>query len=397
MRVCLVRLPSPFLIDDRAFPPLGLLAVATGLRQRGHDATVFDGDLDALPLDFPCYGFGPTTPEYPAALSCLARVKGVGARALIGGPFAFLSPDRCVSDGFDNVVVGDGEIMAEAALQDAARVVHARAGPLDSYPVIDRSFIDVCSYTFSLDGVRAAPVVSSRGCPYSCAFCLRTETALRERSAPHVIRELDYLIDSLHYKAIVFMDDLFIVNRRRVSDIAQHLNQREIAWRCMVRADVLVKWGEPFARMMADYGCRMVGMGIESGSDKILQVCNKAETVDTIRQAVLLCKSVGIQVKGYFILGLPGETEATMDETEALLESLSLDDLDIKVYQPYPGSLIWENKRAYDIDWDEMPHEAMFYKGKPGMYYGNVRTSALSNERIVSRQQELEARFKRWL
>jgi radical SAM superfamily enzyme YgiQ (UPF0313 family) len=137
-------------------------------------------------------------------------------------------------------------------------------------------------------------------------------------------------------------------------------------------------------------------MGIESGSDKILKTINKGETVSDIKKAIYILKNKNIEVKGFFIVGLPGETQETIDETVAFLDEMNLDDVDIKIYQPYPGTPIWENKDKYEISWsDDLDYSKQFYKGRPEEYYGNIRTPALTNEQIRRNWVEMEAQYKK--
>jgi radical SAM superfamily enzyme YgiQ (UPF0313 family) len=166
-------------------------------------------------------------------------------------------------------------------------------------------------------------------------------------------------------------------------------------WRCLVRADIVVKHGGEFVKMMSASGCTSVGMGIESGSDKILSIVNKKETVKTTKLAIKMIKDKGIKVKGFFILGLPGESQETLDETRMFLDEMELDDVDIKIYQPYRGAPIHDNKDAYDIQWDE-PKDLgnTFYKGRAGEYYGNIRTSSLTTAQIYQQWVEMENKYK---
>jgi anaerobic magnesium-protoporphyrin IX monomethyl ester cyclase len=396
VRSCLVRLPSDFLITDKAFPPLGLLAVGTVLKRAGHGVTIYDGPMDGLPLDYPAYGFGPTTPEYPAALRALAAVRATGshARMVIGGPFATLNPDRCAADGFDCVVVGDGEPVVVQAFTGNDRRIVAPELPLDDYPIIDRSLVDIHGYTYQVDGRPATTIVSSRGCPWSCGFCSKTHHRTRMRSAEHVNREITQVHDDYGYTAVSFPDDIFILSRERTVAIAQHLHALGMTWRCLIRGDLALKYGRDFIHMMATHGCTDVGMGIESGSDQILATINKGETVDTIKASIRMLHDEGIRIRGYFILGLPGETPETLAATDAFLAEMHLADMDIKVYQPYPGSPIWRDKAVLDIDWDDVPFDAQFYKGRPGDYRGTVRTAALTNAEIAAAMLRMEGRYK---
>ena len=398
MTICLVRCPSPFLIDERAFPPLGLMAVGAGLKRAGHDVVIYDGELEGLPLDYEHYGFGPTSPEYPAAIDCLHRIKEANPRAkvVVGGPHVTLVPNLCLGDGFDCIVVGDGDNAASHAFFGNHRIIYAESRPLDEYPIPDRSLVDIHSYRFKLRKRHATTVMGSRGCPFHCAFCCKNNDCVRLNSSERLIQELGILQDDFGYDAIAFPEDIFTLNKRRTTDVCKFLKEHGFIWRCLVRADLTVKYGTEFIDMMIDSGCIGVGLGIESGSNTILKNINKAEETETMKIAVAMLKERGLFVKAFFIVGLPGENEETLAETDRFLREVQLDDIDCKIFQPYPGSPIYDHKERYDIDWDAMPLEYTFYKGRPGEYYGNVRTSALSSERIVEAWKYFESTYKDW-
>jgi radical SAM superfamily enzyme YgiQ (UPF0313 family) len=219
---------------------------------------------------------------------------------------------------------------------------------------------------------------------------------VRLRSADSLHREIDILHYDFGYDALAFPEDIFILNRKRTEEVCRHLKKRGIIWRCLVRADLIVKYGQEFVEMMADSGCVGVGVGFESGSDKILKIIQKGETVATFKESIRIMKAAGIFIKGFFIVGLPGEDEETLQQTEDLLRESRLNDIDAKIFQPYPASPIYDHQEQYDIDWDTVPLEYTFYKGMPGEYYGNVRTSALSSERIIEFWKHLESTYKDW-
>jgi anaerobic magnesium-protoporphyrin IX monomethyl ester cyclase len=136
-------------------------------------------------------------------------------------------------------------------------------------------------------------------------------------------------------------------------------------------------------------------MGVESGSQRILDIINKGESVDTIKQAVRMLHAAGVRVKGFFIIGLPGETEESLQETRNFLDEMDLYDIDAKIFQPYPGSPIWDEKARFDIDWSDQDPKTTFYKGRPKEYYGTIRTSAMTTDQIYKAWVDIEAQYKR--
>jgi radical SAM superfamily enzyme YgiQ (UPF0313 family) len=398
MTICLVRCPSSFLIDERAFPPLGLMAVGAGLKRDGHDVVIYDGEIEQLPLDYDHYGFGPTSPEYPHAVDCLHRIREANplARVVVGGPHVTLQHRQCQGHGFDCLVVGDGEKAASRAFEGDEKLIVAESLPLDEYPIPDRTLVDIKNYRFQLHDRPATTVMGSRGCPYQCGFCCKNHNRVKLNSAERMIEEIGMLHDQFGYDAVAFPEDIFILDKRRTSKVCAFLKSKGIIWRCLVRADLILRYGREFIDMMVNSGCVGVGLGIESGSNTILKNINKGETAEQMRNAVALLKSCGMFVKGFFIVGLPGENEDTLAETDAFLREVQLDDIDCKIFQPYPSSPICDNPEQYDIQWEATPLEYTYYKGVPGEYYGNISTSALSNERIVEAWKYFERTYKDW-
>jgi radical SAM superfamily enzyme YgiQ (UPF0313 family) len=373
------------------------MAVGAGLRMRGHEVILHDGPLENLPLGYEGYGFGPTEPEYPHAVGAAKRVKlhNPGSHIVLGGPYASVGRDK-LSGEFDSVVVGDGEIVAHEAFTSNAKVVVGEERDLAEYPLPDRTLVDLRSYNFTMLGKPTTTLMSSRGCPYRCGFCCKTQKRVRLQEAGRVIEEINILQDNFGYDSIAFPEDVFILNRDRTERVCRHLRNQGIQWRCLVRADLIAKRGVRFVKMMRDSGCVGVGIGVESGSEKILQIIEKDESVTVMRQAIKMLKSVGIWTKGFFIVGLPGENEETLADTDSFLAEVQLDDIDCKIFQPYPGSPIHDNPEEYDIGWKYVPLGGRYYKGRPTEYHGSVYTSALTNQRIVEAWVELERKYKSW-
>ena len=145
---------------------------------------------------------------------------------------------------------------------------------------------------------------------------------------------------------------------------------------------------------MRSSGCLEVGIGIESGSQRILNTVNKGETVKKNMAAIKMCHKVGIRIKGFFVVGLPGENEESIRETEKFLEEADLNDMDITIFSPYPGSHIYKNKKNFDIHFKD-DYEHAWYKGRPHDYHTTISTSALSSDDILRIRDDLEKRFKK--
>jgi radical SAM superfamily enzyme YgiQ (UPF0313 family) len=133
--------------------------------------------------------------------------------------------------------------------------------------------------------------------------------------------------------------------------------------------------------MMYDSGCRHITLGIESGSQKILDAIKKGTTIEMNTQAVQNAKDVGLKVKAFTIVGLPGETLETMEATKQWLLDNKPDDFDLQIFHPYEDSDIYQNKQNYDIDFpSDLPYDSSWFKGNPSGY---VSTSSLTTKQIT--------------
>jgi len=146
---------------------------------------------------------------------------------------------------------------------------------------------------------------------------------------------------------------------------------------------------------MKKSGCVEVGIGAESGAQEILDNAKKGENVETIMRAIKMSKDIGLRVKAFFIIGLPGETRETVNKTIDFIGNANLDDFDISIYYPYPGSIIYKDKEQFDIKFkDDYGHS--WYKGIKGHYGTNISTSGLSSQEILELRDYIETKFKRF-
>jgi len=396
--ILFVNPPSPFLLNQRVNPPLGLLYLATVLREHRVDACILDlagssdVDKELASVDFvpELIGITTTTPQFGCAMHIGEFFRNAYPQVpiAVGGAHVTVDPGSC--DMFDYIVTGEGEsAIVDYRSWDRKRISRPFIVDIDSIPHPDRSFIDIDSYHHSIDGERATTVMTSRGCPYRCAFCSRVWGAkVRLHSPEYIVNEVRYLKRVHGYRAFMFFDDIFVFPRKRIVSTTELLKQEDIIYRCFVRSDLVDR---DLLIMLKESGCVELGFGAESGSQKILDVVSKKSSVRKNTQLIELARDVGIRVKAFMVIGLPGETHETAKATYDWLKNVAPDDWDVSVYAPYRGSSIVDNTSLYDMEIGEVAFEDTWYKGTPGKYTCHVSTSGLSSTEIVWWRDKIEA------
>ena len=210
---------------------------------------------------------------------------------------------------------------------------------LDDLPLPRHDLLPLRRYRAPLVGGPYAFVVTSRGCPAGCRFCIKHVSygkTVRFRSPESVLAELEQLID-LGVRAVNMYADLFTLNRDHVMGICEGILSRglHLRWTCNSRVDFV---DEEMLGVMARAGCFLVSWGIESGDERMLERMRKGITIDRVEQALAWAKQAGIMNWGYFIIGLPGETETSIRRTIDLAKRLPLDLALFHVAAPHPGT-----------------------------------------------------------
>jgi len=215
---------------------------------------------------------------------------------------------------------------------------------LDNLPFPDRNFVNRNAYTlFGLThaGVGAS-IITSRGCPYRCAFCTRNATSdsiYRERSAENVLEEIQQICDS-GYKVLYIVDDNFMVNERRVHAIMDGIIARKIKMTILAQGRVYPCSAELYEKMKAA-GVQLLSYGLESGNQDVLDFYNKRTTIEQAQRAVHLADKCGILTHGNFILGAPIETRRDIKRTIKFAFSLPLDAAFFGPLNYVHGSELW--------------------------------------------------------
>jgi len=391
--ILLINPPSPFLIDQAVMPPLGLLYLGTAINCAGRDQLcIVDLATDsAYPRDTcgtpSIIGITSTTPQFGSVLGALPNLRESfpDVPIAIGGPHATSDPESCTD--FDYIVRGEGErAIVDWRNWDGQVVQYPTINNINSIPYPRRNLIDISKYHYTINDEPATTIMSSRGCPMHCAFCSHTwGSKVRLHSPEYIQGEIQYL-KSIGYSALMFFDDIFTMNRSRITSITDMIKDEHIIYRCFVRSDTTDR---KLLTMLYESGCVEVGFGAESGSQKILDIVHKNTTVEQNTKLVELAREIGIRTKAFLMVGLPGEDGESCQATYDWIRDTHPDSWDICIYQPYKGADITSNPEAYDIHIDNAKYEDSYYKGRSGEYRCSVSTSGLASDEIVAWRERI--------
>ena len=391
MRVLLI---NPFYpISETPSPPLGLAYLASALEAAGAEVQVLD--YVVYPFDekklytviktFKPHMVGATavTMTVDNALKVLETVKHISPQlpTVMGGPHVTFAASKTLEQHpeLDIVVLGEGERTVVELVQaianendwDSVRGIAYRRDnkvqvtssrpmirDLDSLPPPARHLLPLGRYRALRMPIS---MTTSRGCPFKCIFCVGRKMVgarVRYRSPAAVVDEMQSLSE-MGFHQINLADDLFTANRSHCLAVCDEINARQldIKWTSFARVDTV---SLNLLRRMRSAGCTAVSFGIESGDPAILKSIKKGITLDQVTAAVEMCNQAGVAPYASFILGLPGETEESIQQTLRFGKQLKQMGLmfGFHLLAPFPGTEIRERHTAYGIrilsnDWSD--------------------------------------------
>ena len=183
---------------------------------------------------------------------------------------------------------------------------------------------------------------TSKGCPYSCAFCMSAGSKVWFREPRELFAEIDMLIERYGIRSLTFFDESFTLRRDRTLEICTDLKARHIRWLCNTRSDLVDR---ELLRAMGDAGCKGISFGVETGCEA-LQREVKASSLQRHRLAIAWCRELGIPTHCAFILGLPGENEQSIQRTIAFAKEINPHSAQFNLFAPYPGTTAWQSLAA---------------------------------------------------
>jgi anaerobic magnesium-protoporphyrin IX monomethyl ester cyclase len=389
MKVSFISVSPNEGIDERegrksiaAFPPLSILYLAAVLKEIGVEVSVLDQPALGLTVketvrwvekeNPDVVGFSTLTSSGQTAglISSKVKEKNPDVTTVFGNHHATFNAERILRKyaSVDIVVRGEGEKTVVELVnclekggdlkevrginfRNEGKIVSTPDQPLiedlDALPVPDRKLLDA-EYHCLIAGANIAPkkftsIVTSRGCVYGCRFCSCKELAKsrwRPRSAENTVDELQFLA-SEGYKQIIFVDDAFTMNPKRVKEICRGIRKEklDLEWICEGRVDIC-SYG--MLREMVEAGCRVLYLGIENANQRILDYYNKRITPEQSETAVRTSKKAGVDVTvGSFIIGAPDETHEEIWNTVKFAQRVPIDLPQFNILGAHPGNDIW--------------------------------------------------------
>ncbi|NJD76125.1 MAG: radical SAM protein [Candidatus Methanoperedens sp.] len=365
-------------------PPLGLAYIAAVLEKNNYDVKIIDGPalsvregygFNDLKNDIKKYnpdlvGITATTPQFIFAKSTAEAVKEINPDVpiVLGGAHISCLPEKTMSEirEIDFGVIGEGEntfleLVRKIQQKTDGTVngtIYREDGTIKLSP--PREFIENIDsipypawHLLPMDLYRPSPlnyrrlpataIMTSRGCPYRCAYCSKPihRSKFRAHSPERVVGEIEYLINNFGIKDIQIFDDTFTMDNARAEKICDLIIDKDIdiVWNCMTRADKVTKH---LLNKMKKAGCYGIGFGVESGNPHILKRISKGVGMDQIRKAFAWTKEEKIQTRAFFMIGFPGENEETINDSLNFAKELDPTALQLMVATPYPGTPLWE-------------------------------------------------------
>ena len=359
------------------------LAYATGLlKKEGHrvrlvDAVAWKWDKDSVLSDARKF-----KPELVIVYSNFPSLKNdakmakmlkdsTGAFSVVVGPPTSQFPEKILNYGVDAVARYEydftlkelAEVLEKGGkLSDIKGISYVRNGKivhnpnrefssskdLDELPFVTEVYkkhLNIKDYFLNHALYPMVQIFTGRGCPNLCTFCSWPQTFMgrkyRVRSVKNVADEFEFVANELpEVKEIFIEDDTFTINKKRVKKFCEEIKRRriDISWGCQSRADLDYET----MKAMREAGCRLLDVGYESGSDEILKNIKKGITVNQLREFTKNAKKAGLKILADFVIGFPGETKETAEQTIRFIKEIKPDLLQVAVATPIPGTEFYD-------------------------------------------------------
>lgn len=408
--------PTKELLVIPPLPPTDLMYMAAIAEGCGYEAKIKDysqgGDFFNDLLEFaPDYLVANVSiPTFKSDMEALKKAKELHPHVktvVKGAPFLTYNTNVTYEHPYiDYVIVGeaeytlrdilsgvpDNEILGICYSDDNHQPIKNEPRPfienLDDLPLPARHLVDNSIYKRPDNGKVQAVIKVSRGCPYHCFFCLATPISgvnVRKRSAENIIAEIKECVEKYKITNFIFWSDIFNIDRDWTIDLCKKIidSGLKITWSSNTRANTM---DDEMAAWMYKAGCRLVSIGVESGSQMMLDNIGKKITLDDIRNTVKILKKNKIRIYNYFVIGLPWETEETVEETIKFAIELDSNFISFYTANPLPGTNYFAYAMMNKLVTGELDFTNSYYEPV-------VRAHKLSKERIFELHKQAIKRF----
>jgi len=418
--------------ETPSYFPLGLGYIAQVLLNKGHDVNILDINAYRLSqeevekrirnISYDVVGITGLITEYNYIKWLISVLKDFNqeAKVILGGGLASASPKLLLEKiGADIVVIGEGEVTINEVIhglentrdlklvkgiwfkeKDTIHQTVAREPikSIDDIPFPNRDLFPMEIYIEGMKErwffdmpIRATNMITSRGCPYNCIYCDHGVWGkkFRARSAENIVDEIKLLIKKYDIQGVVFNDDTFVLDKKRIYSFCKLLkNQKiKISWACNGRVNLM---DQNLLKEMKSAGCKTIAYGIESGSQTILNEMNKQVTVDQAKKAIKLTRDVGITPIAYLMIGLFSETEKTIKETVNFCKETGIRG-SFNFVTPIPGTVLYQKAKEMGKiyhteeellkEWDVWQHKII------------VNLTSMTDEKLMNLKKEAEAQI----
>jgi len=400
--ITLIHPPHINSTDDRLDPPLGLLYLASHLIKNNISVTILDlsGKYEIKSSEIPFsdyYGITVyiTSEEITKEIISKCKTINPNSKIIVGGAYPTSCPNNF--SYADHVVVGYGEV----ALIDIIKgkesfhiIIGKEPEDFSLFPAYN--LVDLDSYSRKIFNKKSIPYLTSRGCPYHCSFCglekihNSLKYKVRFTSVDTIIDHLKRIKYELGIEDINFQDDIFTLNKKRLFKILDEIKKLNMSFRCMGRAGYD---DEETYKKLSECGCKQISWGIESGSQYILDRMNKEVSIQDNYNVIKWAKKHGITSRAFFIIGYPGETKETLEETKQFIINSNPDQFFVSTFVPYPGTKVGDNPKEFGITNIVDDYSQFYQVSKDGT--GGITTDTVWLTKEEFRKLELE--FRKWI
>ena len=407
--------PTKDLIVIPPLPPTDLMYLAAIAEREGLEAKIKDysqsGNLEQDLREFkPDYlVVNIATPSLEHDLDAIRKAKEINPEIITiakGAAFLTLGEKILAEHEFlDFGILGEAEETLKEILeeQEKTRILgiyykengnvkftgnRAFIEDLDSLPFPARHLVDNSIYRRPDNNKVQATIKVERGCPFHCFFCLATPVSgakVRRRSVENIVAEIRECVEKYNIRNFLFWSDIFNLDKKWTMDLCQAIinSGLKITWSANTRADTA---DLEMAKMMYKSGCRLVSIGVESGSQEMLEKMGKNITLNDVRRTVKVFKQAKIRIYNYFVIGLPWETEETVEETIKFAIELNSDFISFYTATPLPGSRFYDYAKEHNLFDKDTSFEGAYF-------YPAVNTHYLTKERVFELHKSAIKRF----